>query len=131
MEDLPIVAFDFDGTMTVTDSFTAFLRWRTPAWLWALGGIRLIPATLASLVHRDRGRIKLFSDCLGQGGNRIRQRIDRRAVPVEQRVGAAEHIVGSFTIIGVVGGGHRLSAAIAGACSGRVTGLRSHDRGRT
>ena len=59
MEDLPIVAFDFDGTMTVTDSFTAFLRWRTPAWRWALGGIRLIPATLAYLVHRDRGRIKI------------------------------------------------------------------------
>ena len=59
MEDLPIVAFDFDGTMTVTDSFTAFLRWRTPPLRWALGGIRLIPATLAYLLHRDRGRIKV------------------------------------------------------------------------
>ena len=59
MEELPIVAFDFDGTMTVRDSFTAFLRWRTPTWRWAIGGIRLIPATLAYLVHRDRGRIKI------------------------------------------------------------------------
>ena len=24
----PIVAFDFDGTLTVRDSFTAFLKWR-------------------------------------------------------------------------------------------------------
>lgn len=56
--DPPIVAFDFDGTLTVRDSYTAFLKWRTPgaAWLW--GGIRLIPAALAYLIHRDRGRIK-------------------------------------------------------------------------
>lgn len=26
----PIVAFDFDGTLTVRDSYTAFLIWRTP-----------------------------------------------------------------------------------------------------
>jgi len=56
--DDPIVAFDFDGTLTTRDSFTAFLRWRTPAGRWALGGLRLIPAALAYLVHRDRGRIK-------------------------------------------------------------------------
>ena len=24
----PIVAFDFDGTLTIRDSFTEFLRWR-------------------------------------------------------------------------------------------------------
>jgi len=24
----PLVAFDFDGTLTTKDSFTAFLRWR-------------------------------------------------------------------------------------------------------
>ena len=59
MEDLPIVAFDFDGTMTIKDSFTAFLHWRTPTFRWVMGGIRLIPATLAYLVHRDRGRIKI------------------------------------------------------------------------
>ena len=24
----PVVAFDFDGTLTIRDSFTEFLRWR-------------------------------------------------------------------------------------------------------
>ncbi len=56
--DKPVVAFDFDGTLTTRDSFTAFLKWRTPTWRWALGGLRLAPAALAYLVHRDRGRIK-------------------------------------------------------------------------
>ena len=56
--DIPIVAFDFDGTLTVRDSFTAFLKWRTPRAAWLLGGLKLIPAALAYLVHRDRGRIK-------------------------------------------------------------------------
>ena len=56
--DHPIVAFDFDGTLTVRDSYTAFLRWRTPTGLWILGGLRLIPAAVAYLFHRDRGRIK-------------------------------------------------------------------------
>lgn len=56
--DDPIVAFDFDGTLTTKDSFTAFLKWRTPPGRWVLGGLRLVPAALAYLVHRDRGRIK-------------------------------------------------------------------------
>lgn len=56
--DDPIVAFDFDGTLTTKDSFTAFLRWRTPPGRWALGGLRLLPAALGYLAHRDRGRIK-------------------------------------------------------------------------
>src|SRR5262249_38164566 len=54
----PVVAFDFDGTLTVRDSFIAFLRWRTSGARWALGLLRLAPAALAYLVHRDRGRIK-------------------------------------------------------------------------
>ena len=56
--EAPLVAFDFDGTLTVKDSYTAFLKWRTPRRAWILGGIRLIPAALAYLLHRDRGRIK-------------------------------------------------------------------------
>src|SRR5205814_9388798 len=56
--DPPIIAFDFDGTLTVRDSYTAFLKWRTPGLAWILGLFRLIPAALAYLVHRDRGRIK-------------------------------------------------------------------------
>ena len=29
-----VFAFDFDGTMTVRDSYTAFLKWRTPPMAW-------------------------------------------------------------------------------------------------
>jgi len=54
----PVVAFDFDGTLTVRDSFTAFLKWRAGPVRHALGLIRLAPAGAAYLVHRDRGRIK-------------------------------------------------------------------------
>lgn len=54
----PVVAFDFDGTLTVRDSFTAFLKWRVGPVRHAWGLVRLAPAALAYLVHRDRGRIK-------------------------------------------------------------------------
>jgi phosphatidylglycerophosphatase C len=54
----PLVAFDFDGTLTVRDSFTAFLRWRAGPMGFALGLARLAPSALAYLIHRDRGRIK-------------------------------------------------------------------------
>jgi len=53
-----VVAFDFDGTLTTHDSFTAFLKWRAGPAGWAAGMIRLVPAALAWLSHRDRGRIK-------------------------------------------------------------------------
>lgn len=55
---LPLVAFDFDGTITVEDSFTAFLKWRVGPVRYLLGGLKLLPGLLAYLVHRDRGRIK-------------------------------------------------------------------------
>ncbi len=54
----PLVAFDFDGTLTVRDSFTAFLKWRVSGGRWTIGMIRLAPAALSYLLHRDRGRIK-------------------------------------------------------------------------
>src|SRR5258705_2713768 len=54
----PIVAFDFDGTLTVRDSFTAFLRWRAGRARYILGLLRLAPAAAAYLFHRDRGRLK-------------------------------------------------------------------------
>ena len=54
----PLVAFDFDGTLTTKDSFTAFLRWRAGPVRYALGLVKLLPGVLAYLVHRDRGRIK-------------------------------------------------------------------------
>jgi phosphatidylglycerophosphatase C len=52
------VAFDFDGTLTTRDSFTAFLRWRTGAGRYAAGLVGLSPAALLYLFNHDRGRIK-------------------------------------------------------------------------
>src|ERR1700742_4606124 len=57
-ETRPIVAFDFDGTLTIRDSFTAFLKWRAGPRRYAAGMVRLAPAALAYLFHRDRGRLK-------------------------------------------------------------------------
>ena len=54
----PLVAFDFDGTLTVSDSFTAFLRWRAGTTGWLAGLSALAPATARYLIDRDRGRIK-------------------------------------------------------------------------
>jgi phosphatidylglycerophosphatase C len=53
-----VVAFDFDGTLTVRDSYIAFLKWRAGPRRYAGGMVRLIPAALAYVFHRDRGRIK-------------------------------------------------------------------------
>ena len=53
----PIVAFDFDGTLTVRDTFNAFLWCMTPpARRWAL--LRLAPELARYIVSRDRGRLK-------------------------------------------------------------------------
>jgi phosphatidylglycerophosphatase C len=54
----PLVAFDFDGTLTWRDSFIAFLAWRSGAMRFALGMARLVPAGLAYALRRDRGRLK-------------------------------------------------------------------------
>ena len=59
--DRPIVAFDFDGTLTIRDSFTAFLRWRAGAADWAVGLVKMAPALTAYIGDRDRGRIKAAS----------------------------------------------------------------------
>jgi len=56
--DEPVVAFDFDGTLTVRDSFSAFLKWRAGPFRWWLGCLRLAPAGLGYAFDRDRGRIK-------------------------------------------------------------------------
>jgi phosphatidylglycerophosphatase C len=53
-----LVAFDFDGTLTYRDSFLAFLAWRAGPVGWALGLMRLMPAAMGYIVHRDRGRLK-------------------------------------------------------------------------
>ncbi|EJL21064.1 haloacid dehalogenase superfamily protein, subfamily IB, phosphoserine phosphatase [Caulobacter sp. AP07] len=57
-EGPPLVAFDFDGTLTVRDSFTAFLKWRASPARHALGMIRLFPAATAYVFDRNRGKIK-------------------------------------------------------------------------
>lgn len=57
-DDPPVVAFDFDGTLTVRDSFLAFLKWRAGRRRYAWGLVRLAPSAVAYLIHRDRGRIK-------------------------------------------------------------------------
>jgi phosphatidylglycerophosphatase C len=54
----PLVAFDFDGTLTVRDTFTAFLLWRSPVWRKLLAPLRLLPAAMYYLLTRDRGRFK-------------------------------------------------------------------------
>ena len=58
VEDTGVVAFDFDGTLTVQDSFIAFLKWRTTPGRYAEGLVRLAPAAISYLAQRDRGRIK-------------------------------------------------------------------------
>ncbi|MBI2262530.1 MAG: HAD-IB family hydrolase [Caulobacterales bacterium] len=60
-KDQAIVAFDFDGTLTIRDSFTEFLRWRAGAGGWALGLVRMAPALATYARDRDRGRIKAAS----------------------------------------------------------------------
>ena len=57
----PVVAFDFDGTLTVRDSFTAFLRWRAGRRGWALGLVRMSPAIAGYARDRDRGALKAAS----------------------------------------------------------------------
>ena len=54
----PLVAFDFDGTLTHRDSFLAFLFWRAGPVRCLAGLPGLAPSGLAWLRHRDRGRMK-------------------------------------------------------------------------
>ena len=57
-KDQAIAAFDFDGTLTVADSFTAFLRWRAGGWDYLKGLLKMTPDLIRYLGDRDRGRIK-------------------------------------------------------------------------
>jgi phosphatidylglycerophosphatase C len=54
----PLVAFDFDGTLTSQDSFTAFLAWRAGALGYAGRMAALAPAAARYLFDHDRGRLK-------------------------------------------------------------------------
>jgi phosphatidylglycerophosphatase C len=53
-----VVAFDFDGTLIVRDSFTAFMAGRTRLPRDSLAVLGLIPELLIYPVLRDRGRLK-------------------------------------------------------------------------
>ena len=54
----PIVAFDFDGTLTVRDSFIALLRWKLGPVRYAAEVAKLSPELISYLMTRDRGRLK-------------------------------------------------------------------------
>ncbi|WP_409020994.1 HAD-IB family hydrolase [Brevundimonas vesicularis] len=56
-----IVAFDFDGTLTIRDSFTTFLRWRAGPVGWVQGLAGMVPDMVTYVGDRDRGRIKAAS----------------------------------------------------------------------
>ncbi len=58
MDAPALVAFDFDGTLTVRDSFNAFLKWRAGPRRWTSGLVRLTPSLIAYLFTRNRGKLK-------------------------------------------------------------------------
>ena len=81
----PIVAFDFDGTLTVRDSFTAFLRWRAGPRAYATGRLKLAPAALLYLFDHDRGRLKAAAAKVFLGG------MTRDEIAAEARAFAEEY----------------------------------------
>ncbi len=54
----PLIAFDFDGTLSVNDTFLAFLRWRQGFIGYHMGLALLAPSLLAFLWHRNVERLK-------------------------------------------------------------------------
>jgi phosphatidylglycerophosphatase C len=54
----PLVAFDFDGTLTSRDSFTAFLAWGVGRMKYALGLAAMAPDAAGYVFNRDRGKLK-------------------------------------------------------------------------
>ncbi|MDO9337585.1 MAG: HAD-IB family hydrolase [Caulobacter sp.] len=58
LHELGMVAFDFDGTMTVRDSFTAFLKWRAGSLRYAVGCLKMTPQIVVYLFDRNRGKLK-------------------------------------------------------------------------
>lgn len=74
----PIVAFDFDGTLTTHDSFTAFLAWKAEPFRYFTRLARLLPHIAAYGLHRDRGRLKAAAAAAFLGGEPI-GRLDAEA----------------------------------------------------
>lgn len=54
----PLVAFDFDGTLTTTDCFMGFLRWRAGTLAYYGDMVRMTPAVVRYLFNRDVGKLK-------------------------------------------------------------------------
>jgi phosphatidylglycerophosphatase C len=67
----PVVAFDFDGTLTTRDSFTAFLAWKAEPFPYLIGLARLLPHIAAYGVNHDRGRLKAAATACFLGGEPI------------------------------------------------------------
>ena len=67
----PIVAFDFDGTLTTHDSFTAFLAWKAEPLPYLAGLARLLPQIVAFAFNRDRGRLKAAAVARFLGGETV------------------------------------------------------------
>jgi phosphatidylglycerophosphatase C len=75
----PVVAFDFDGTLTCRDSFVDFLAWRAGRFGFAARLPGLIPAVLAYGLNRDRGGLKgAFAQQFFGGVSRLRLEEDAR-----------------------------------------------------
>ncbi|HTK35615.1 MAG TPA: HAD-IB family hydrolase [Caulobacteraceae bacterium] len=68
-----IVAFDFDGTLTTHDSFTAFLAWKAEPFRYFVGLARLLPHLAVYAVTRDRGRLKAAAAAVFLEGEAHRQ----------------------------------------------------------
>jgi phosphatidylglycerophosphatase C len=64
----PIVAFDFDGTLTTIDSFTAFLAWKAGPCGYLTTLATLLPHIAAYALHQDRGRLKAAAAARFLGG---------------------------------------------------------------
>ena len=54
----PLVAFDFDGTLTERDSFTTFLAWRAGRGTFIAGVLASALRSLRFAFDRDRGKLK-------------------------------------------------------------------------
>src|SRR5271156_3080429 len=54
----PLVAFDFDGTLTTKDSFSAFLAWRAGAGRFVAGALKMAPELIAYPFRHDPRRLK-------------------------------------------------------------------------
>ncbi len=58
LTERPIVAFDFDGTLTTRDSFTSLLRWKVGPARFAAGVASLAPDLISYAMTHDRGALK-------------------------------------------------------------------------